>query len=123
MVGDWVSLQGRYIRVAAVYRNMIIPNPYDDLHTCIGEEHLQPIPLTPEILKKNGFGYIETDKNYQLFYPGEYNFCEDMNLHIGTDYMGNCWLNTRCNSIYGLYFVHQLQRALKICNIDKQIVV
>lgn len=84
-------------------------------------DFLDPIPLTPEILEKNGFGYIEKDENLSHYYLGELLFCKDMNLHIGTDNTGRFWLNYYNNAIYGLRYVHQLQHALRICGIGKNI--
>ena len=49
MIGDWVNVPklNKPVRVGAVYRTMIMPNPEDDdVHASIGDEYLEPIPLT-----------------------------------------------------------------------------
>lgn len=85
------------------------------------DEDVVGIPITSEILEENGFGYIEKDAEITHFYPGERCFCSDMNLHIGTDRKGHFWMNTSRNDIFGLHYVHELQHALRLCGIDKQI--
>ena len=81
------------------------------------------IPLTAGILEKNGFGYIEKDDNLTHFYLGESYYCKDMELHIGTNNKGVYWINYLNNSIYYIYHVHQLQHALRLCGIEKEIVI
>ena len=84
-------------------------------------DYLDPIPLTPEILEKNGFGYIESNSELSHYYLGEPRYCANMDLHIGTDREGHFWLNYYNNSIYGLNYIHQLQHALRLCGIEKEI--
>lgn len=81
------------------------------------------IPLTAEILEKNGFGYIKKDDNLTHFYLGESQYCKNMELHIGTNNKGVYWINYLNNSIYKIYHVHQLQHALRLCGIEKEIFV
>lgn len=128
-IGDWAQFQGRYIRVDAVYRTMIIPNPDDDSHSCIGEEYLQLIPLTPEILEKNGF------KDVSVIVVGTRKLrwtSEDTRTEI------TIWLDDTLpmEIVKNIYYedevsytlpfpgtVHELQHALKLCGIDKEIVL
>ena len=93
----------------------------DPVVDMLDSKDLAGIPLTPEILEKNGFGYIEKDENLSHYYLGEPHFCKDMNLHIGTDNTGRFWLNYYNNAIYGLRYVHQLQHAIRLCRIEKEI--
>ena len=68
MVGDWVFLpkENKPICVKSVHRTMIEPTPESDSdHFVIGEEYLEPIELTPEILTKNGF---DGDEQNGVFY-------------------------------------------------------
>lgn len=84
----------------------IVELKYDDIF---------PIPLTPEILKKNGFEkewdediilmvrdtiIVETGNNYKLYKDGK------MYLR---------------GVLAPLYYVHQLQHALRLCGIEKEI--
>lgn len=94
--------------------------------------HIQPIPLTPEILEKNGF---END-----FYEDESVAdyvkvrIEGYSLHC-TAHEWDAALVTCCNGHVDVVtdfsgefrgeieYVHQLQHALRLCGIDKEIVV
>jgi hypothetical protein len=81
---------------------------------------IEPIPLTPEILEKNG---LEKDNHGRLY--GEY-FDEDINrdLEITVDSKtGEVWWSYNWDEywIIRLKYVHQLQHALRLCGIDKTI--
>ena len=81
-----------------------------------------PIPLTKEILERNGFGYCESDAVLNHFYLGEPHFCKNMSLHIGHSIDKDVyWLNYHDNSIYGIMYVHQLQHALRICGLNMEV--
>ena len=74
---------------------------------------LEPIPLTKEILEKNGLGsdyedYFTEDKHYNL----EISVVEDEIRWT---------INQNEYSIVRLQYVHELQHALKLCGINKEI--
>lgn len=80
--------------------------------------NFQPIPLTPEILEKNGFGCDRNDgyailrledNSELLYYFHEYKLTRFYKSEI----------IFRCQCVYA----HQLQHALKLCGIDKEIAV
>lgn len=132
MIGDWVyglypdgSRYTRPFRISAVDIYPLNRSPRIVTFGGYGfqEEHLEPIPLTPEILEKNGFGYTEGDEELTHFYLGEPQFCKDMDLHIGTNNRGVFWLNTYNNDIRGLRYIHELQHALRLCGIEKEITI
>lgn len=89
-------------------------------------ERLEGIPLTPEILEKNGF--LRTPA------IGE-RMCADDNYEIWVDFKKNkYWLNIKVSNdnkkenpvhYYEGYHssLHELQMALKLCKIDKEIVL
>ena len=78
-------------------------------------DFLRPIPLTPEILKKNGFEYFH--KNYSsLSY--DHPFKLKMTNWPDENGLGGLW--TICD-IIEIRFVHQLQHAFSLCKINKQI--
>ena len=135
MIGDWAY--------SAYHMKNIRITPYDffvhchDAATC--EQYLPqnakpcsgrdliPLPITHEILKKNGFGYIEKtvfayDTLLFHYYPGEEHICENMDFHIGTNGQ-TYWLNVNGNTIRRLKYVHELQHALRLCGIEKEIVL
>ena len=76
---------------------------------------LKPIPLTPEILEKNGFVYDLEDKLFEDIYPrismlyAQYRLVENYSINYG--------------EMSEIKYVHQLQHALRQCGIDKEIVL
>lgn len=78
-------------------------------------EEIEPIPLTPEILEKNGFEffidtwYLQTEERK----PIHIRFMD-----------GFIAISINCNIIpMRLKYVHQLQHALRNCEIEKEIVL
>ena len=110
MPGDWVY-----------YGKMVVPI----LQLSIKREYpsIKPIPITPEILEKNGF----VEEEYPIIYDrrefelrhGDYRIIvSPLNDGYTRIYKGdylpilnNCYIN----------FVHELQHALRLCGIDKEI--
>lgn len=75
----------------------------------------EPIPLTDEILRKNGFQYFH--KNFcSLSY--DHPFKLEMEQWPDENGLGGLW--TICG-IIEIRFVHQLQHALRLCGIEKTI--
>ena len=78
-------------------------------YTKICEKDVRPIPLTPEILEKNGWRY------------------NDMPFVQGWEQCGLTIVNNRIscgkNVSMKVEYVHQLQFALKLCGIEKEIVL
>ena len=115
MVGDLVLHDGKVIRVDAVHKRKIGYHKTKDKLTWLFSEQFEPIPLTPEILEKNGFenqGYaiLELEDDCILsYYFHEYRLIKYYKDNIPF----------RCQCVYA----HELQHALKLCGIDKEIIV
>lgn len=87
-----------------------------------GEEHqvtkdeIEPIPLTPELLEKNGF----KKNNFNQYVLGKSDLGEEIYFEIG-------FIQLRYpNSYYSILscgYVHEFQHILKIFGIKKEIVV
>jgi hypothetical protein len=121
MVGDYVgrkmadgSLQ--ITKVRAILNSIVELDLLDGRLVQCYVKDISPIPLTKEILVKNGcdfesiFGYFKEDKHYIL--------------EITVDRMGIWWtINADEYGILKLQYVHELQHALKLCRIDKEIVL
>lgn len=74
--------------------------------------YLDPIPLTPEILEKNGWVLDEIDGSYRNY---------DNHFWIGGR---NAPFGIEISNIYTeLNYVQELQHALRLCGIDKEIVL
>lgn len=114
MIGDWVEY-GQYVTTVRHLSDVIV------LSGCVGRlEEVRPIPLTSDILTKNGFKYDEfpkfavnkiTEKTKVMF-----------SYHSGsrTVFMGISEPNFNLTSACVLY-VHELQHALKLCRIMEEI--
>lgn len=89
---------------------------YDDFSVDI----IHPIPLTPEILEKNGFEVDEKDENMLKWRWSVIDDCISYDKSTG---------KLRIFYVPGLAFVkmlefvHELQHALRLCKIDKEIVL
>ena len=148
MIGDWVREKGSklpplrytgeifhfkpiegepYIRLRCMW------NKTDGLD--ISETYIEPIPLTPEILEKNGF---KIDKNET--YCKRYFFACNLDKvpqtvvefsfygeGVSADTLFKCWTKPEScdgeNSIHicDLKSVHELQHALRLCGIEHEI--
>ena len=78
------------------------------------DDQLKPIPLTPEILEKNGFIKVNSQR-YDYGYP-------DTDCYVKVNPKKNMiHVNGRnANSnLYSHSFVHELQRVLRLCGLDE----
>lgn len=122
MIADYISVKpsGMPIKIAAVHHNKVAYHACTNKLTWIRESLLEPIPLTLEILEKNG---LEKDNHGRLY--GEY-FDEDINQDLEITFdskTGEVWWSYNWDEyrIIRLRHVHQLQHALKLCGIEKEI--
>lgn len=132
MIGDWVLIDEsdkyagckgtitslRFHQIEDGFYSMIfIKGDAGYLEVEVFNEDLRPIPLTEDILKKNGF---EKDS--------ETGKCL---LSDQDDIFEICWLGAILfvQSGYGrmelvnCQYIHQLQHAVRLCGIDKEIVL
>ena len=92
------------------------------------------IPITPEILKKNGWKLISKTQ-YKLEYSWSTGAIEeyaDIHIYVGKDH-SNVWrwdfpilnIHLYCGDIELTKFryVHELQHALRLCGIEKEIIL
>ena len=78
---------------------------------------LEPIPFTAKILEKNGFSPCEMPN-------GEYEYISDSNLiQVARCKSEYCWYVSIEHVILCLKikYVHELQHALRLCGIEKEI--
>ena len=120
MIGDWVSYRGIVNKVA----------PADFCHKTWIDE-IEPIPITPKILEKNGFLYNqdydvwicfvnEITITVGIYHPDFINIGYEQHTPDGVD---KCELSSICKVDGSNFYVHQLQHALRLCGIDKNIVL
>lgn len=132
MIGDWVYiLHGgkatHYGKVTALLPSGAIESEIDGSHAL--SSSVEPIPITPEILKKNGFTYCKSDGGFYLHTTISYgNWDVDVVLFDVTDEYRNNQLHISSpdDSYIAIHLmecnhVHELQHALRLCGIEKEI--
>ena len=144
MIGDWVMVNDiehtHPLQVAEIFKKCgayYATLYWDGMPDNVNPETLTadvgkvlPIPLTPEILEKNGF----TDGKYRHFCGNVWKLDIDGFREIGfTDgaYNGRLWgekIKPQYPSSVGdkfiipnIKYVHELQHALRLCGINKEI--
>ena len=130
MIGDWVNL---------VDEGNTTPMQITSISMGEDYEHRHPIPLTPEILRDNGFTYEGKYYNNTslpcaagaFWIKGNYNndgyaigYHAKSDITNRDEYMLqiNCFLHRTdlLSSIrlYGIEYVHELQHALRLCGLN-----
>ena len=138
MIGDWVIFVDEPLKVQHLYNN-----GYDDVVAEIVEEgtneygvyeeikdvpvvYCSPIPLTPEILEKNGFKKIDfshyqiNDRTLVLDADGKWD--GEVSWHWVVTEMST---NSKGQNVVLDYYVatlnyaHQLQHALRLCGLNE----
>ena len=85
-------------------------NDPDGLSGGVWLDYLKPIPLTPEVLEKT----LATEQ--QIAWCVGWNKKDDIHIEIKRDDLNAAF--------YGVIdFVHQLQHALRLCGIEKEIIL
>lgn len=133
MIGDWVSLfQGNpdgsscNVQVSYIGEYGEVGIEGCEGYTSANCNLLFPIPLTAEILERNGFEndfyHDECVADYHYVRLEGYSYHEELILIQ--------WCNGKLNVVnelicdvdmYDCYYVHQLQHALRLCEIEKEI--
>lgn len=118
-IGDWVVLENLTFKVIG------INPPYVDLLgngnrlrlSDIDNDNLSPIRLTPEILEKNRFRLVVVNKNF--------NDWHDNNITIRKYYNEDNYHLFVCGQkvAFKMLFIHQLQHALRLAGVGKEIEV
>lgn len=118
MVGDWVNVNGLNLKVGTIHADEIgVVDPDYKIYWCSDDEfdRIDPIPLTENILVKNGYKstqgidfYWLDDKKHCCIknYDGKRLFCYKQGIN-------DVWLVVK--------YVHQLQHLLRLCGIEKEI--
>lgn len=123
MIGDWVRFKGSdlYHQVYAVQGKSVKL----DKQYWYGADKLLPIPITKEILEKNGWTYNNDDEKFspKTWVDGGL-MLQDADdggyrIVVTSDYDDEDTNNTP----FVILYVHELQHALKLRRIKKEIVL
>lgn len=122
-IGDWVCYTGKCIdgigsnrKITYIERDtcgFLIGLDYGAFHYSSAKiEDIIPIPITPEILEKNGVALAEDcDENGGLFTCPAFSVVK----------YGNSYTFEVPQARVRVEYVHQLQHAMKLAGIDKEI--
>ena len=105
MIGDWVYCYGKLTKISLLTNADIIA-------TEIGDGIITPIPLTSEILEKNGV--IDKDKVS----------CQEMTKGLlysrnENSYSISILFQNKVAFVMAAQYVHELQHALRLCGLNK----
>ena len=119
MLGDWIRTVAGIIQVSLIAEKMVycsVPTGHKSWEITM----IEPIPLTAEILEKNGFEYEE---NVGYVYD------DQMGVMVAySTFIRRLRIIKDLNILYDSQdfadiYVHTLQHALRLCGIDKEIVL
>lgn len=126
MIGDWVlyDKQPYKVRELGIYGTNRDGSDYPAI--CVGKPNgfglilerkkIKPIPLTKEILEKNGWSQdIYSNESY------DNEDIECLSLWVGEDGKNAWWWHAGFELVIPLNYVHELQHALKLCKIEQEI--
>ena len=132
MVGDWVMynpnvfIEDEYEPTKKEYPTQIQSG--EDIGLAI-EGCYKPIPITPEILDKNGFSdydnagawrlFLADDESYYFGFSSVYYNTKDNFMNVVRENKKGA--QNQCKGNYK--YVHELQHALKLCGIEKEIIL
>lgn len=118
MIGDWIMINPiSYYQVEQIRMEFgelrIYPK---DTEVFVTENEIMPIPLTPEILEKNGFE--KWDDGWCTY--------DQENTGIEVAWVGTILkIGGECGNLElpAVMYIHELQHALRLCKIEKEIVL
>ena len=127
MIGDWVLYNETSQQILEI--SGIDDEVYLETDELVHQSEIQPIPLTPEILEKNGFknGKLNVSPQYYLEDNGVFigvTLKDIPDKHKGIDIAkGRLFFQLDVSRMEEPLYIHQLQHALKLCGINKDILL
>lgn len=120
MIGDWVDFYHPYEPEKKIVTRHCVTEVFEcgligisNHQNPVHADHIEPVKITPDILEKNGFVHYEEDE--ESFHDKD---CVFIKQNLGE--YGVCLDKIR--TISGTFhYVHELQHALRLCGIDKEI--
>lgn len=130
IVGDWVKFLSEKSKIIEVYEDGSYFMDSPNITGCPKEEELSPIPITPDILEKNGWDKEEIEGNIfslsEAFLGGDKDD-EDNYTHFSIFYNNekDGWdIDMRGNPLkHEIHYVHELQHLLFGLNIEYEMEV
>lgn len=138
MIGDWIRIDepDKYAGATgqiqslmyhreddAAYFNVFIQGKFGYVSIDVCSDDIRPIHLTADILEKNGFENIGDD-TYQLEEKQCWFWVDFFRHTYGCEYDTSTYEyedDEHRLKLYGIPSVHELQHALRLCGIEKEI--
>ena len=120
-IGDWVLMNGepaKAMRLTMAGRS-IFRGLSGQIYGSVGDD-ISPLPITPEILEKNGF---KKNGEYNEWNMGEWNERPFIGVSLDRQSMRITYLGTDIFVAHQVVCVHQLQQALRLACVGKKIEV
>lgn len=117
-IGNWIKISGTPVQILGIRTESqvyVLETEEADYAYAIDAD-IEPIEITPEILEKNGWEVRVNDINPKKWFA--YLVEEDALIVKGSDLVT---LTTNTGKEIPFRYVHQLQNALTLCGIDKEI--
>ena len=117
MIGDWVmNTHNRKPEQVCEIMERLVMLDFNDLYDY---DEIEPIPLTDEILRVNGF---RREGGTSHWYEGDRNVCI---LHWSKDkeQLVIGYPSDDCMIMMNVRYIHELQHAFRLAGIDKDIKV
>lgn len=114
-IGDYVNYRGQIIKVTSLYdkggSNEV--GWSDKESVWVNADNVEPIPLTAEILEKN----LSTTSQIQ--------YCWDdfLSNSFGEDFYEIRYHGDVTELVISIRYVHELQHVLKLCKIEKEVIL
>lgn len=119
MIGDLVLVTGELSKIIEIHEHAVLLRGRSFYY---GEDEIKPIPLTKEILERNSFLKVES-----IEYPSNSagvsflyrNTPEGLRIFV----QNACAGGPTCTMIKTCKYVHEVQHMIKMCDIEKNIVL
>ena len=118
-IGDWVLMNGepaKAMRLTMAGRS-IFRGLSGQIYGSVGGD-ISPLPITPEILEKNGFKKNGENNEWNI---GEWNERPFIGVSLDRQSMRITYLGTDIFVVHQVVCVHQLQHALRLACVGKEI--
>lgn len=124
MVGDWVwnEFNKKAEKVSSVMDNLIMLDYNDCYNPEEPIDEIEPIPLTVEILEKNGFDVSDGEVMEFRFTEGSQTYKFFIKQMYDRNGKRHGFSSYAFNVLSIIDYVHELQHAFRICGIPKEIV-
>ena len=138
MIGDWVNYHddGKIVpkQVSEITNFKQLQLTDKDNWIIVGERYCDPIPLTAEILEKNGFEELMNESEVSAARFGrkpeptgvwQYGFGQfDSVAYVPEQsFLRIKFMEGYMADIANIKYVHELQHALRLCGIEKEIIL